>query len=179
MLNENIRALRKERGLSQEELAERVNVVRQTVSKWEKGLSVPDAEMLTRLAKALETSTVTLLGEAIPESEAQETVASLAEKLARLNEAYTAQQERRRKNWRCVAIAILALALLTLLAEVGSLVYDWHTNRSLASDPNIIGGADAATQLYLTSEHPRYLSIGLSLTAGVAALCGLHRIRRQ
>lgn len=43
MLNENIKALRKSKGLSQEELAIKLNVVRQTISKWEKGLSVPDA----------------------------------------------------------------------------------------------------------------------------------------
>lgn len=41
MLNENIKNLRKAKGLSQEELAIKLNVVRQTVSKWEKGLSVP------------------------------------------------------------------------------------------------------------------------------------------
>ena len=39
MLNENIKAIRKQRGLSQEELAIRLHVVRQTVSKWEKGVS--------------------------------------------------------------------------------------------------------------------------------------------
>lgn len=39
MLNENIKALRKAKGLSQEELAIKLNVVRQTVSKWEKGVS--------------------------------------------------------------------------------------------------------------------------------------------
>ena len=54
MLGENIRALRKARGLSQQELAERLHVVRQTVSKWEQGLSVPDADMLVRLAECLE-----------------------------------------------------------------------------------------------------------------------------
>ena len=46
MLNENIKAIRKAKGLSQQELAVKVNVVRQTVSKWEQGLSVPDADML-------------------------------------------------------------------------------------------------------------------------------------
>lgn len=56
MLGENIRALRKARGLSQQELAERLHVVRQTVSKWEQGLSVPDADMLVRLAECLEVS---------------------------------------------------------------------------------------------------------------------------
>lgn len=62
MLGENIRALRKARGLSQQELAERLHVVRQTVSKWEQGLSVPDADMLVRLAECLEVSVEELLG---------------------------------------------------------------------------------------------------------------------
>ena len=39
MLNENIKNLRKSKGLSQEELAIKLNVVRQTISKWEKGVS--------------------------------------------------------------------------------------------------------------------------------------------
>ena len=46
MINENIKAVRQSKGLSQEELAIKLNVVRQTVSKWERGLSVPDSEML-------------------------------------------------------------------------------------------------------------------------------------
>ena len=50
MLNENLKQLRKSKGLSQEELAIRLNVVRQTISKWEKGLSVPDADMLIKIA---------------------------------------------------------------------------------------------------------------------------------
>ena len=56
MLNENIKNLRKAKGLSQEELAVKLNVVRQTVSKWEKGLSVPDSNMLISLADELDTS---------------------------------------------------------------------------------------------------------------------------
>ena len=43
MLNENIKAIRRSKGFSQEELAVRLNVVRQTISKWEQGLSVPDS----------------------------------------------------------------------------------------------------------------------------------------
>ena len=67
MLNENIRNLRKAKGLSQEELAIKLNVVRQTVSKWEKGLSVPDSAMLISLAEELDTSVGTLLGETVQE----------------------------------------------------------------------------------------------------------------
>ena len=69
MLNENIRALRKSKGLSQQELAMKLNVVRQTVSKWEQGLSVPDSDLLIALSKALETPVSTLLGEPVVESE--------------------------------------------------------------------------------------------------------------
>ena len=46
MLSDNIKRIRKSKGLSQEELAIKLNVVRQTVSKWENGLSVPDSDML-------------------------------------------------------------------------------------------------------------------------------------
>ena len=46
MLEENIRRARKSKGYTQEEMAAHLNIVRQTVSKWEKGASVPDADML-------------------------------------------------------------------------------------------------------------------------------------
>ena len=69
MLNENIRELRKQKGLSQEELAIKLNVVRQTVSKWERGLSVPDAEMLLSLGEVLDTPVSTLLGKTVIASE--------------------------------------------------------------------------------------------------------------
>ena len=63
MLSENIKAIRKSKGLSQQELAIKLNVVRQTVSKWEQGLSVPDSDLLISLSEALETPVSTLLGE--------------------------------------------------------------------------------------------------------------------
>ena len=63
MLSENIKSLRKAKGLSQEELAIKLNVVRQTLSKWETGLSVPDCDMLIKLAEELDTTVSVLLGE--------------------------------------------------------------------------------------------------------------------
>ena len=72
------------KGLSQQELAVKLNVVRQTVSKWEQGLSVPDADLLLALSEALETPVSTLLGETVTESEADE-VKALAEKLEVIN----------------------------------------------------------------------------------------------
>ena len=72
MLKENIKTIRKEKGLSQEELAIKLNVVRQTISKWEQGLSVPDSEMLVSLSEVLETPVSTLLGETVTESQADD-----------------------------------------------------------------------------------------------------------
>ena len=72
MLNENIKAVRKAKGLSQEELAIKLNVVRQTVSKWEQGLSVPDSDMLVSLSEALETPVSALLGENVSERKTDE-----------------------------------------------------------------------------------------------------------
>ena len=70
MLNENLRNLRKSKGLSQEELAVKLNVVRQTITKWETGLSVPDSEMLLAISDVLETPVSTLLGETVIETDA-------------------------------------------------------------------------------------------------------------
>ena len=68
MLNENIKSIRKSKGLSQEELAVKLNVVRQTISKWEQGLSVPGSDMLISISEALETPVSTLLGESVIET---------------------------------------------------------------------------------------------------------------
>ena len=84
MLKDNIKSIRKSRGFSQEELAIKLNVVRQTISKWEQGLSVPDSEMLIRLSKVLETSTSILLGEVISDSKEGE-LKVISEKLELIN----------------------------------------------------------------------------------------------
>ena len=72
MLSENIKAIRKSKGLSQQELAVQLNVVRQTVSKWEQGLSVPDSDMLLSISEVLETPVSTLLGETVTEPQADD-----------------------------------------------------------------------------------------------------------
>lgn len=97
MLSENIRNFRKAKGLSQEELAAKLNVVRQTVSKWETGLSVPDAELLVALSEILETPVGVLLGEtaALPQAD---DIKAIAEKLESINLLLARQKEMRRKT---------------------------------------------------------------------------------
>ena len=84
MLSENIKAIRKSKGLSQEELSIKLNVVRQTISKWEKGLSVPDSEMLMTISEVLETPVSTLLGETISETKVDD-IKTISEKLEVIN----------------------------------------------------------------------------------------------
>lgn len=119
MLSENIRTIRKSKGLSQEDLAEKIHVVRQTVSKWEQGLSVPDADLLLALSDTLETPVSTLLGETISAPEAGD-VKALAEKLEALNLLLARQKERKRAalHWTLLALCgaiVLVFAALFLL----------------------------------------------------------------
>ena len=115
MLNENMKALRKNKGLTQDELASRLNVVRQTISKWEKGLSVPDAEMLQKIADVLESDVSQLLGAPIKQNE---NVDVIAEQLSRINEQLVAKNNRSRKIWTAVGIilAIIIVGQLLLVA---------------------------------------------------------------
>lgn len=86
MFSENLKTLRKARGFSQEQLAIRLNIVRQTVSKWEKGLSVPDAEQLVRLADILGVQVQELLGKEIDVSADKDELEIIALELSKLNE---------------------------------------------------------------------------------------------
>ena len=116
MLQDNLKALRKEKGMSQEELASRVFVVRQTVSKWEKGLSVPDADALQKLAEVLEVPVSRLLGAPVEQPQDQN---ELAVQLSRLNEQLVIRNRRSDRVWkavRTVFIAVGALAVLFLIA---------------------------------------------------------------
>ena len=121
MFNENMKALRKNKGLTQDELASRLNVVRQTISKWEKGLSVPDAEMLQKIADVLESDVSQLLGAPIKQNE---NVDVIAEQLSRINEQLVAKNNRSRKIWKTIGI-ILAIIIIgqLLLMALGITVY--------------------------------------------------------
>ncbi len=113
MLSDNIKNLRKARGMTQEELAIRLNIVRQTVSKWEKGLSVPDADMLQRLAETLEVDITHLLG--APSNCTPEQTDAVVEQLARINEQLAIKNRRARKIWTIVGYVLLAFVVLQLL----------------------------------------------------------------
>ena len=115
MLNENIRALRKSKGLSQQELAIKLNVVRQTISKWEQGLSVPDSEMLITLSEVLETPVSKLLGETVAETEA-DNIKAISEKLEVINLQLAQRKTTRRKVIRWLLISLCAIIVVVFVA---------------------------------------------------------------
>lgn len=119
MLSENIRAVRKSKGLSQEELAVKLNVVRQTISKWEQGLSVPDSDMLLMLSQTLETPVSTLLGETVAEQKADD-LRAISEKLEVIN-----LQLARRRDARRRALRGLLAVLFAATAAAAALLYAW------------------------------------------------------
>ena len=180
MLCETIKKARKERGLSQEELAGRLNVVRQTVSKWEKGLSVPDAEMLVRLAEALDTSVETLLGER-PRllSEENRQVGELAAQLQALQEENACFRERRRKRWRVLFLVLASAVCLVLLRQLAEALYSQAAMDAVLENSGAIGGYDGPTGIYVSRIPWRAASSVLALAGGAAALVGLYQTRKR
>lgn len=121
MLNENIKAIRKSKGLSQEELAVKLKVVRQTVSKWEQGLSVPDADMLLALAEVLETPVSTLLGETVIETKADD-LKTICEKLEVINLQLAQRKQAGRKmlHWLSILLCAAIVMIFVILIELRS-----------------------------------------------------------
>lgn len=115
MFSENLKTLRKQKGFSQEELATRLHVVRQTISKWEKNISVPDADTLIRLAEILEVSVSELLGTKIEDENA---TSEVAEQLSRINEQLAIKNRRSRRIWKVIGIILAAIVLVNIFIAV-------------------------------------------------------------
>ncbi len=126
MLNENIKAIRKSKGLSQEELAVKLNVVRQTISKWEKGLSVPDSDMLISISEVLETSVSTLLGDTIEEASPDD-IKTLSEKLEVINLQLARKKATRKRiiHWCFISLCAIVVAIFALLIAFHSSYLGW------------------------------------------------------
>lgn len=129
MLNENIKTIRKSKGLSQQELAIKLNVVRQTISKWEQGLSVPDSDMLINISEALETPVHILLGETVIEPEADD-IKAISEKLTIINCQLAQRKETNRKifHWLFILLCAGIILVFALLIKMDSPYLLWNYN---------------------------------------------------
>lgn len=114
--NENLRAFRKEKDFSQEYLAEKMNVSRQTISKWENGTAMPDLKRLTELAELFETSMDELLGTSSPAPRGEdisiEEIQSYAYNIAQSQIDAYKKKNKTAQTIMCFAIVMLTIALI-------------------------------------------------------------------
>lgn len=114
MFAENLKKIRKDKGYTQEELAKELNVVRQTVSKWEKGLSLPDVDILSKIADILETDVNILLGGQMTTTSQSE----VAKQLAKINEQLIIKNRRHKKIMMIIVVALVAAVVFCILLVV-------------------------------------------------------------
>ena len=133
MLGDNIRIARKNKGMTQEELAERLNVVRQTVSKWEKNLSVPDADLLEKLANTLNVDVHVLLGceESKCELTSEDYIKHISEQLAQINEEEAARMRAHKKIWTTIGIILISILVLYILWYIFGKTVDINENAEI------------------------------------------------
>lgn len=168
MLNENIKAIRKSKGLSQEELAIKLHVVRQTISKWEQGLSVPDSNMLISISEVLETPVSTLLGETIAEPK-RDDLKAISEKLEIINLQLAKKAAARRKmlQWLFIFIACGIVIIFAVLIALNSPYLGWDY-----SDPELA----VAGVIYHAAE---WLFIRLAPIILIGAIAGIFLTRKK
>ncbi len=168
MLNENIKAIRKSKGLSQEELAVRLNVVRQTISKWEQGLSVPDSDMLISISDALETPVSTLLGETVAETKADD-LKVITEKLEIINLQLAQRKDARRKtlHWLLITLCAVIMTISAALIVLNSPYLGWNY-----SDPET---AVAGTVLHALE----WLFVRFAPVILIGAIAGIFLTRKK
>ena len=168
MLSENIRAIRQSKGLSQEELAIKLNVVRQTISKWEQGLSVPDSAMLISLSEALETPVSTLLGETVTEPKADD-LKAISEKLEVINLQLAQRKTARRKmlHWLFITLCAVIVIIFAVLMVLNSPYLGWDY-----SDPEtaVVGVAFHAFE---------WLFVRLAPIIFIGAIVGIFLTRKK
>ena len=147
LFNENLKKIRKEKGYTQEELAAKVGVVRQTVSKWEKGLSVPDADILRKLAEILNTDINILLGNEIAvdvdnlnglikneEKDNKDNSNSVEEQLTKISEQLDIKNKRNRKIWKTIGFVLVAIVVFNIFL----VLFNVTTSKSISTQENTV-----------------------------------------
>ncbi len=180
MLKDNLKHLRKSKGLTQEELALQLNVVRQTISKWEKGLSVPDSEMLIEISEQFDVQVSTLLGETIEPTEKEDSIKFISEKLALLNEQLAKATERKRRLARSFSIVGIGFVVCYLLWQVAAMIhlYSLVFPQENAST-SIIGGVDGPTSIFVLHSGINLTSIVIVVAVFLISITGIYLTRRK
>lgn len=122
MLGENIKLLRKQHGYSQEILASQLNVVRQTISKWENGQSVPDADMLEKIASLFEVPVSTLLGTTVSDHNETSQNEEIVKQLVILNEQLASQNRTRKRTRKIILISVISIITASIILYIAAFI---------------------------------------------------------
>lgn len=180
MLNENLKQLRKSKGLTQEELAVQLGVVRQTISKWEKGLSVPDSQMLIELSERFDVPVSTLLGDTIEPAEKEDLIKVMSDKLALINEQLANAAERKRRIARSLSFAGIAAAACYLVLQAIIMIHPYiQPVSSENASTTVIGGADGPTSIFVYRSGISVTGMILIAVILIISICGLCLTRRK
>ncbi len=181
-MGDNIKKYRDLKGMSQQELALKVNVVRQTVSKWEKGLSAPDSHMLLKIAQALDIPVHLLLCEASPikEDEEHEKIKSLESKIEAISADLTREKEIKRKRLRLVSVIIVLVSLIFLFSQIGQAIYPLIQKSvfEIFNDTAYIGGCDKPAQIYIESSSLDILKTVIFTVTALFAVLGIYKTKK-
>ena len=146
LFNENLKKIRKERGYTQEELAAKVGVVRQTVSKWEKGLSVPDTDILCKIAEVLDTNINILLGDEIAtdvddlnqlnsnEKKNNNDNNVVEEQLTKISKQLTIKNKWNRKIWKTIGFILVAIVIFNIFL----VLFNVTTSKSISNQESTV-----------------------------------------
>ena len=120
---------RKQKNLTQEQLAEKLGVSNKTISKWETGLSVPDSSMLIILANELDTTVSELLGEPVAEPTTDD-LKILSEKLEVINLQLAKRSITKVKTirWILISLCTVIVVIFIALASTNSFYLNWNYN---------------------------------------------------
>ena len=180
MLGESLKRLRKSKGLSQQELAERLNVVRQTVSKWEKGMSVPDSEMLVKISNEFGVPVNVLLGGADTDKPLHEPdLYVISQTLEDINKQLSKHNESKRRTIRAIMTIVCVLSALALLSTFLPFLHSLHSISAIENNQSIIGGAECPTQIYISSISPSPIMIATLIIAIVVSVTGIIKTRNK
>lgn len=143
ILAEKITMLRKQNGYSQEEVAERLNVSRQAVSKWESGNTIPDLDKIIKLSELFNVSTDYLLKDDVVE-EYEGTAGNTYERMVTVEDA-NEYMDIRQKNSKVMAISVAGC----VFSPIALIVLGALTESSYALDENLAGGIGLAILLVM------------------------------
>ena len=110
--NEKLIELRKKEGLSQEELGYKLNVTRQTVSKWELGQTTPEMDKLVEMSKIFNISVDELINESKSETNINDNATSIIE------DQPITEKSTKEKNIKIIIVGVLVIVLVLIVVKL-------------------------------------------------------------